>query len=240
MKNTLLFVLVILFFSCGDNRSDAKIDSLKTDSILRSQQVIIPPPDSTGTDTIHTVALPPVFEGDIVMQISDDPQHVAFGKACGSKYNHVGIIFIRPRDRQYIVLEMRDSIIVTPLIEWSARGQGEHFVLLRMKKSNQILNEQKTAKLKKGAKKFNGINQDNYYSWADDELYSTELIYKIYKQGLNIDICIPGKLGDLDLTGLLIHGQMMKKYGTNIPMDERFISPDAIYKSPKMAIIYER
>jgi hypothetical protein len=239
MKNLILLAFVLFLFSCGENKKTANTDSLRTDSALRAQANIVPPA-AVNTDTTQAVALPPVFEGDIVMQISDNPQHVAFGKACGSKYNHVGIIFIRPRDRMYVVMELNDSVTATALTAWKDRGQGGHIALLRLKNSNQLLNEKKTERLKKGAKGFRGVKQDYYYSWSDDALYSTELVWKMYNNALKISICEPGTLGEWDLTGLLMHGQLTKKYGTAIPKDEKVVSPDAIYRSSKLEVIYEK
>ncbi|CAN5883731.1 hypothetical protein BH11BAC7_BH11BAC7_34570 [soil metagenome] len=239
MKYLLLLPCLALLVSCGDNKRELNIDSIKTDSALRAQEAYVPP-TAASPDTMHAVALPPVFEGDIVMQISEDPAHLAFGTACGSKYNHAGIIFIRPRDRLYVVMEANDSVGATPLTQWVDRGQGDHVVVMRLKNSNQILNEKKTEKLKKGAKEFRGKREDKFYGWSDEAFYSTELVWKMYENALNIEICVPGKLGDMNITGALLSEKMKKRYGANIPKDEKFISPDAIYKSPKLEIIYER
>jgi hypothetical protein len=239
MKKFILLAPVLFLLSCGDNKPKVNVDSLRADSALRAQASVTPPVP-VKTDTVNAVALPPVFEGDIVLQISEDPQHMAFGKASGSKYNHAGIIFIRPRDRLYVVMELNDSVTATPLTEWRDRGQGEHIALLRLKNSNQLLSDKKTERLKKGAKAFRGVKQDYYYNWSDEALYSTELVWKMYNNALKISICEPGMLSEWDLTGLLIHGQMTKKYGANIPKDEKVVSPDAIYKSPKLEVIYER
>lgn len=216
------------------------MDSLKTDSALRALETSTTPPVAVNADTTIKEVLPVVYEGDIIMQISEKPEHIAFGKACNSKYNHVGIIFIRPRDRMYVVMEVNDSIGATPLKEWAGRGQGKHVAVLRLKNSKQILNDKKTEKLKKGAKDFRGKREDLYFSWSDDAFYSTELAWKMYDKALNIKICELGKLGDMDFTDASIGSRMKEKYGANIPRTENFISPDAIYKSPKMTVIYER
>jgi hypothetical protein len=228
MKYLFLLGIPLFLISCGDNKSALNIDSLKTDSILRSQLTV----KSTDTaapakDTAKSEVLPDVFEGDIVMQISEDANHLAFGKACGSKYNHAGVIFIRPKDRMYIVMEANDTVTALPLREWATRGQGKHIVVMRLKNSNEVLTDKKTAALKKGAKDFRGKKEDVAYSWDDSAFYSTELAWKVYQKALGIEICEPGKLGDI-------------KYGGAAQAEEKFISPDAIYKSPKLMIVYER
>ncbi len=237
MKNIIFFLVTIVIISCGDNKPAVNVDSLKTDSALKAQ--LTKSNMSVSTDSVNMTALPPVFEGDIVMQISEDPQHIAFGKACGSKYNHAGMIFIRPKDRMFMVMEVNDSVTATPLTEWINRGQDDHVVVMRLKDANQILNERKTMQLKKGAKDFRGKSEDDFYSWTDNALYSTELVWKMYAN-LKIEICEPGKISDMNMTGTVIGEQMTKNYGAGIPKNEKFISPDAIYKSTKLVVVYER
>ena len=86
MKNIFLFVPLLFLIACGENKPPVNVDSLKTDSALRAQQAMTPV--AVNPDTTHAIALPPVFEGDIVMQISENPQHLAFGKADKPKNNH--------------------------------------------------------------------------------------------------------------------------------------------------------
>ncbi|MDQ3112059.1 MAG: hypothetical protein M3R17_19415 [Bacteroidota bacterium] len=240
MKNIFLLGIPFFLLSCGDNNSAVNIDSLKTDSLLRAQMTAKAPDTTPVKDTTKGEVLPPVFEGDIVMQISQNPKHLAFGKACGSKYNHTGIIFIRPKDRMYVVMEANDTVTALPLREWATRGEGKHIVVLRLKDSKQLLTEKKTMQLKKGAKDFRGKKEDNFYGWSDDAFYSTELVWKVYNKSIAVAICEPGRLGDMNLTETVFKEQMTKKYGGTIPAEEKFISPDAIYKSPKLEIIYER
>ncbi|CAN5207299.1 hypothetical protein BH09BAC5_BH09BAC5_13600 [soil metagenome] len=237
MKYFLSVLMILFLISCEENKPSVNLDSLKTDSALKALQSVAVP---AKNDTTGMAALPIVFEGDIVLQISNDPQSIAFGNACNSKYNHAGIIFMRPKDNRYVVMEVKDSVVITPLNEWVAKGKDGHFALLRLKHSNEILSAKKTDKLKTAAKNSRGKKYDYFYNWSDDSFYSTELVWKIYRQSLNIEICETGKLGDGDFTGTLLHGQMLKKYGLTIPKDEIFISPEQIYKSSKLDIAYER
>lgn len=239
MKNFLPAFLCLLFASCGGEHSEAYLDSLRTDSAIKAQLAYTVPRDSVSKDTVHMVAMPPVFEGDIVMQNSDDPALVEFGKICGSKYNHCGLIFIRPRDHLYMVAEVKDSVRLTPLTEWVDRGVGHHVALVRLKNSNQILNEKKTERLRKSGNLFRGKKYDEMLSWSDEAVYSTEMAWKMYHSALNIDICELGKISDVHLAGTKAEEAAKKRYGNPLPPGSQFLSPDAIYKSPKMEVIYE-
>ncbi|HET6992353.1 MAG TPA: YiiX/YebB-like N1pC/P60 family cysteine hydrolase [Bacteroidia bacterium] len=247
MKQVILFSLFTFFiFSCGEDKKNEKADSLRMDSALKaltSNDTVKPanalPSTTANTDTTHTIALPPVVEGDIIFQTMGDEQSMAFGKATHSKYNNVGLVFIRPRDNLYVVMECRDSLHATPLTEWVNRGQGHHVALMRLKDSNTALNEKKTNHLKMAAKPLKGKKTDLYFSWSDDAFYCSELVWKLYKQGTGIELCTPGKMSQLDLNGALVKQQMKNKYGATIPMDEQVVTPDDLYNSPKLVKIYE-
>ena len=119
MKKLLLFsAIAYCVASCGNGKTDAQTDSAKTDSALKAQMAFVPPKTDRVKDTFHMVTLPPVMEGDILFQIDTSEQCLAFGQATHSKYNNIGMIFIRPHDKMYMVLEAKDSVHVMPLTEW--------------------------------------------------------------------------------------------------------------------------
>ncbi len=238
MKNRILpFVLALLFFSCGDDKKIVNVDSQRIDSATKEQIVNS---NLKNIDTQFVATLPPVIEGDLIFQNALDEQSIAFGKATKSKYNNVGIIYIRPKDRTYMVLDTRDSIHGIPLSEWMVKGDAHHIALLRLKNSNIILNEKKTPQLRMTAKTLKSKKYDPYFSWSDDAFYSSEMIWKLYKIGAQIELSTLGKVSQLDLSGALVQQQMKNKYGANIPKDEPMATPDDLYNSQKMEIVYEK
>lgn len=241
MKNLLpICLLTFIISACSSDSKPENADSLRTDSALKAQlkkdTVIV----VQNSDTTQKDSLPAVMEGDLVFQISEDEQSMAYGKACKSKYNNIGMIFIRPKDHTYMVLEVKDSIHAIPLTEWVERGQGKHFALLRLRMANQTFNEKKTTMLKMYAKTLRGKGYDIYYSWSDEAFYSAEMIWKLYKNGANVEICKKATLASMDLTGALVKQQMKNKYGDKIPLEEEAVTPNDIFTSPKLEIIYER
>jgi hypothetical protein len=241
MKKFLFLIPVsLLIFSCGSDKPEVNIDSLRTDSALKAQGSMKPDIQTRSKDTMHMVTLPPVMEGDLVFQIDTSEQCMAFGKASGSKYNNIGMIFIRPHDKLYMVLEAKDSVHVMPLTEWVDRGQGDHVALMRVKHANQFLTPRKTADLKNQMKELKGKMNDHYFSWSDDEMYSSEMVWKVYTKALNIVLSTPRKLSEYDLTGALVKQQMQNHYKGNIPQNEKVVSPDDLYKSDQLELIYEK
>jgi hypothetical protein len=172
MKNAFVFFTAALFLlSCDEDTKPVNADSLAADSALKAQQSITVPKTERSDDTLHMVALPPVFEGDLVFQNRDDEQLLLFGKAMKSKYNNVGIIFMH---------------------------------------------------------------------WNDEGMYPSEFVWKVYNRGPKLDICTPRTFSDLDLSDPKVAEVMKTKYGNKLPKDEPVVTPDDLYNSPKMEVIFEK
>lgn len=72
----------------------------------------------------------------------------------------------------------------------------------------------------------------------DNKIYCSELVWKIYKYGANIELVKPQQLKDFDLRNSVVQQKLKERYGKDIPYNEMAISPDAIYNSDKLKIIY--
>jgi hypothetical protein len=195
------------------------------DSSYAARKVMQDSFPNRSNDTMHMIALPPVMEGDLVFQILDNPFCNRYGKIFGSKYNNIGIIFIRQRDKLYIVISALDSVKPVPLTEWVDAGVGDHVALMRLKNANKTLTEKRTDKLRTALKAFKAHPLDQRLSWTDDAVYPSELAWKAYHNGLKIDLCTPKKLTD---------------YNKDATPGEEAVSPDDLYNSPKLELIYER
>lgn len=174
-------------------------------------------------------------EGDIIFQTSEGSLSKAIQLATHSKYSHVGIIF--KQDDQYMVLEAIQPVQVTPLEEWIGRGKGSHYVVKRLKNANKLLTDAVIDKMKGVGKKYVGKNYDIYFAWTDERLYCSELVWKIYKQALGIEIGTLKSLKEFDLNPVAVKQKLKEHYGTNIPLDEKIISPDAMFQSDLLELV---
>lgn len=166
--------------------------------------------------------------GDIIFQSSESPANKAIELATHSKFSHVGVIFEYQNDLQ--VLEATNPVSMTPLAKFIKRGDGK-YVVLRLKEANIILtDEQKEQLINKGTT-WIGKKYDFIFSWSDDELYCSELIYKLYAETLHISLTQPRPLKTFDLSHPLVKELLKVKYGKNIPYDDNMVSPQQIYES---------
>ncbi len=167
--------------------------------------------------------------GDIIFQTSKSSQSKAIQLATGSVYSHMGIVYKRGAD--YYVYEAVQPVKLTPLKQWIDRGKDKHFVLKRLKNATEILTPQALKKMKEVGDRYKGKNYDLLFEWSDDKMYCSELVWKIYKEALDIEIGNLETLSNFDLSPKLVKQKMKERYGTNIPLNEKVISPVAMFES---------
>lgn len=167
--------------------------------------------------------------GDIIFQSSAAVTNKAIELATHSKYSHVGVIIDYQDHLQ--VLEATQPVKIIPLEAFIKRGSGEKYAVLRLKSAEQILTDENKASLIARGESWLGKNYDFVFSWNDEELYCSELVYKLYEQSLHLKLAQPKPLKSFDLSHPLVKQQLQVKYGKNIPYNDNMVSPQQLYES---------
>jgi len=175
--------------------------------------------------------------GDIIFQTSKSSQSKAIQLATNSKYSHMGIIY--ETNGQFFVYEAVQPVKLTKLEDWIKRGEKSHYVVKRLKDSEKLLTKENLKRMRDFGEKFRGKNYDIYFEWSDDKIYCSELVWKIYKETLNIEIGDLQELREFDLTNDIVKNKMKERYGDKIPLDEKVISPGTMFASDKLLTIRE-
>lgn len=212
MKRTLLLLTLSLFISCKK-----KTEKVKTDV-----------KENPEFSALH--------DGDIIFQTSLSSQSQAIQMATKSVYSHCGIIY-KEADKYY-VFEAIQPVKKTPLDKWIARGKDRHYVVKRLKDDSVLTSDNLTKMMNEG-KAMAGKNYDLYFEWSDDRIYCSELVWKIYKEA-GIELSTPEKLGDFNLSHPLVIQKIKERYGNNIPMDEKVVSPAALYNSKLLETVIKK
>ena len=139
--------------------------------------------------TARTGKVQDVREGDVIFQTSPSKQSPLIQIATRSKISHCGIIVMK-NEKPY-VLETLETLVVTPLDKFIARGEDGKDWLKRSKKEN----------IKIKYKSYLGKPYDLAFKFDNDIFYCSELIYDIYKKQLGIELCKPKKVGDYLILG---------------------------------------
>lgn len=163
-------------------------------------------------------------DGDIIFQTTSGQTGKAIQLATHSKFNHCGVLFFE--NKEWVVYEAVQPVRKTSLSDFNSRGKG---VIKRIE--NKIFSKDDIQKLKTQFKKYENKDYDDAFNWSDERIYCSELVYKLYNNGLQIELCKPRKLNDFDLSHPLVKAKLKEKYGNKIPVDEPMVSPEDIYKS---------
>lgn len=184
--------------------------------------------------------LPDLMEGDIIVQDIKSMNGELMLDAMGGSWSNIGIIFRREADGAMVVMDAANKVRITPLPEWISAGKGQQLALYRLKNGEELLVPRNVTKLRAACKPFKAKSSDLYLNWSDDEMYSGELVWKVYQNGLGISLCPPDKLASLKLTNEALKPYITKKYGTTVPSTELAVTIKAICSSPQLKLLYAR
>ncbi len=176
--------------------------------------------------------------GDIIFQTSLSSQSKAIQLATHSKYSHMGIIY--RVEQAYYVYEAIQPVKLTPLKKWIERGEAGHYVVKRLKNAGKVLTAQTFGKMKSIGERYNGKDYDLYFEWSDDRIYCSELVWKMYKEAIGIEIGQLQQLSTFDLSSPIVKQKMVERYGDEVPMNERVISPAAMFESDRLLTVFEQ
>lgn len=174
--------------------------------------------------------------GDIIFQTSESQQCEAVRIATNSKFSHCGIIFI-DNGKTY-VYEAVQPVKITPFESWISHGRDSKYVVKRLKKSGTILTEAQLSAMKKYGSSMLNKNYDIYFEWSDSEIYCSELVWKIYKNGANIELCNTKELKDFKLDSPIVQRIMYQRYGSQIPFHEKVVAPSQLHDSELLETVY--
>lgn len=224
----LLGVVFYAFMSCSSPNSKELVQnqSQKNDDAIDTA--------STSLES-YDDSFPELQEGDIIFHTSTSSQSKAIQLATGSEYSHVGIVL--RKEGELMVFEAVQPVKFTSVTDWMARGENGHYVVKRLKGAETMLIQSSLDSMKQMALGFEGLNYDLFFEWSDEKLYCSELVWKMYHQVLGIELGAQQRLSDFDLSHALVQEKMQQRYGTEIPMDEKVISPAAIFNSKDLVTV---
>ncbi len=218
MKKKIIFVfcLFITFFTIGKIVSNNAISVFKkNDTKLKTE----------------------FKDGDVILQTSQSQQCEAVRIATNSKFSHCGIIF--NKNGKQFVYEAVQPVKMTPLEDWIQHGESNKYLVMRLKNASTLLNDKTLKNMKTYGLKFLNKDYDLYFEWSDTKIYCSELVWKIYKNGANIELCNLEKLKDFNLKNPKVKEILKERYGKNIPLNEDVVAPSQLANSNKLEVIFD-
>jgi uncharacterized protein YycO len=182
-----------------------------------------------------TQAATPLRDGDIIFHTSRSAQSTAIQRATHSPWSHMGVVFIR--DGKPYVFEAIATVRYAPLARWIDRGDLGKYVVKRLTAG---LTADQAAKLRRAASRYDGKPYDLYFEWSDDRIYCSELVWKMYRDALGLEVGARQKLREFDLTDPTVRAKMRERYGDRVPVNEPVIAPGAMFDSPLLMTLETR
>ncbi|QBZ98961.1 hypothetical protein GS03_02473 [Flavobacterium sangjuense] len=178
-----------------------------------------------------------IQDGDIIFQTSESRQCEAVRIATNSKFSHCGIIY-EIKGEKY-VYEAVQPVKITPLKEWISHGKGNNYLVKRLKNANTLLKPDILEKMKSYGSQFKNKDYDLYFEWSDDKIYCSELVWKIYKNGANIELCKLESLKNFNLNNPKVKAILVERYGNKIPLEEQVVAPSQLVDSPILETVID-
>jgi hypothetical protein len=189
-----------------------------------------------------TAAITPLaatlHEGDLIFHSSQSAQSQAIQLATHSPYSHCGLLY--KANGEWQVFEAVQPVKLTPLSRWVARGQGQHFVVKRLRDAATALTPTALARLRAAGQPLLGRDYDLAFNWSDKQIYCSELIWKVYDRGLHRQLGQLQQLRDFDLRNPAVQAKLRERYGRRLPLAEPVISPASIFNSAELVTVVSR
>lgn len=176
-------------------------------------------------------------DGDIIFHTSRSAQSDAIQKATGSRYSHMGIIYLRAGEP--FVLEAVEPVRFTPLGDWIARGNRHHYVVKRLANAGEVITPDALRHMHEAGRDLLGKRYDLYFEWSDERIYCSELVWKVYERALGIEIGEVQTLGTFDLSDPVVQAKARERWQGSPPLQEKVISPAAIFASDRLVTVFE-
>jgi hypothetical protein len=179
-----------------------------------------------------------LHDGDIIFHTSRSSQSRLIQEATGSPWSHMGVVF--HMDGKPMVYEAVGPVKSTPFKEWTRRGEGGRYVVKRLKDSDRLLMPKNLERLRKVGMAYRGKAYDLRFRFSDEELYCSELVYKMYRNALGIEIGELQRFSDFDLSDPAVRSELKRRYKGGFNPSETLITPEAMYRSPLLETVVDR
>lgn len=191
------------------------------------------PTSKASTATLQSIAsFEGVETGDIIFHTSTSDQSKFISLATHSPYTHVGVIY--RRQSHALVFEAVQPVKVTPLKEWIERGVDEFYIIKRLRNPEEVFTSENLKKIETWGQQQLGKNYDLLFEWSNDRMYCSELVWKMYKEVLGIQLGDLRKMGDYDLKDPSVQKQIAERWSIKFNANQMMIAPSDIFEDPQL------
>ena len=86
-------------------------------------------------------------------------------------------------------------------------------------------------------KSLRGKRYDRLFQWDDSTIYCSELVYDVYHRGGGVSLGKVQRVSELNLEPAPVQALIKERLGKNLELNERIITPIAIFNDPKLKTV---
>lgn len=175
--------------------------------------------------------------GDVVFQELGSAQGRAVKAATGSRFTHCGVVF--QQNGTLYVLEAVQPVSIVSLADFKRRSRIFH---ARRLKDPSVLNQKNFEKALTWGRRQLGKNYDPLFKWDDQNLYCSELVWKVFKKAANLELCRTKTFKSYFLEKPAVRQIIQQRYGNraNLPANEPVVAPSDLARSPLLVEVPRR
>jgi hypothetical protein len=137
------------------------------------------------------------------------------------------------------VFEAVEPVKTTHLPEWIARGPDDHYVVMRLRNADQLIDSNALQRMLEAGRALNGKHYDLRFEWSDERIYCSELVWKIYHRALGIELSELETIADFNLDHPEVISVVSTRWSGGPPPEQKIVSPAAIFDSAMLVTVYE-
>lgn len=178
---------------------------------------------------------PMLRDGDLIFQESTSRQSAMVRKLTGSRWTHMGVIFVKPSGP--VVFEAVSPVRETPLAQWTARGKDGRYVVKRVRDDSRLAPE-KLDRMKRLASSWRGRPYDPRFRWDDESLYCSELVHKLFERAAGVRIGAVERAGDMNLDDPEVKRALTARFrGKRFDPDEPVVTPRSMFEDEALVLV---
>ena len=178
-------------------------------------------------------------DGDLVFQESRSTQSAAITAATRSRWTHMGVVLVD--DGKAVVLEAVQPTKLTPFAAWVARGVHGRVVVKRLQNADAVFTPEVGAKMRALGRGWLGRSYDLQFGWGDDQLYCSELAYKVLDRAAGVQVGKLQRAKEFNLAAPEVQKKIAERFGSGkvaFNPEEPMVSPQSMFEDPKLVTVF--
>ena len=175
--------------------------------------------------------------GDVIFQDFSSGLSTPIKLITQSDYSHVGVVVMVNGEPK--IYEAVQPVRLADVDDWINRNTKGKYVVKRHKKADSLFTKEKITQIEAFYKKHLNKNYDIKFAWSDDDMYCSELVWKMYKEVFDVEIGKQQLLEDLDASHPAVKAKLKELFGNDIPWKETVVSPQSLYEYEQLTTVFK-